>query len=416
MSSPRLVIISAGLAILLVALPATTARRPRYGGTLRVEIGAVVKSLDPMSDSANAEDSVAKWEMSSLVYEGHGPHAAMFVFDERERDKPAGPGPFHVTAFEAGKRAVLAATEDYRLGRPFVDSIEITMGRAARDRILDLELNKADFAEIPAEDARRAAEHGVRVSRSKPDELLALVFTGGDEPGRGKPVSAKAREAIALSIDRAAIVNFILQKEGEPTGGLLPQWSSGTAFLFSTATDTVHAKELSAQIVPAPKIVLGYDSGDSLEQAVADRIAVNVREAGVMVTTRAIPQPPGLAAPLDERIWKRTTATVDALLVRLSMPSPKPAETLELFSNEFGITTSMNSIFVLPSASAQEIYERERRVVGTFRVVPLVWLPRVYGLSARVRDWTPPGPGESWPLADVWLDGPVEAAVEEGKK
>jgi hypothetical protein len=49
-------------------------------------------------------------------------------------------------------------------------------------------------------------------------------------------------------------------------------------------------------------------------------------------------------------------------------------------------------------------------------VVPLVWLPRVYGLSGRVRDWTPPGPGESWPLADVWLDGPVEAAVEEGQK
>jgi hypothetical protein len=28
----------------------------------------------------------------------------------------------------------------------------------------------------------------------------------------------------------------------------------------------------------------------------------------------------------------------------------------------------------------------------------------VYGLSARVRDWKTPGPGESWPLADVWLD------------
>jgi hypothetical protein len=355
--------------------------------------------------AANSDEEPAKEQIDSLVYDVLEPKSKFTVN-----------GAFHVAAFEAGKRAVLAATEDYRLGRPFVDSIEIAMGRAARDRIVDLELNKADFAEIPAEDARRAAEHGVRVSRSKPDELLALVFTGGDEPGRGKPVSAKAREAIALSIDRAAIVNFILQKEGEPTGGLLPQWSSGTAFLFSTATDTVHAKELSAQIVPAPKIVLGYDSGDSLEQAVADRIAVNVREAGVMVTTRAIPQPLGLAAPLDERIWKRTTATVDALLVRLSMPSPKPAETLELFSNEFGITTSMNSIFVLPSASAQEIYERERWVVGTFRVVPLVWLPRVYGLSGRVRDWTPPGPGEGWPLADVWLDGPVEAAVEEGKK
>ena len=110
------------------------------------------------------------------------------------------------------------------------------MGRAARERIVDLELNKTDFAEIPAEDARRAAERGVRVSRSQPDELLALVFSGGaeagrseagrgeagrGEAGRGEAVDARAREAIALSIDRAAIVNFILQKEGEPAGGLI---------------------------------------------------------------------------------------------------------------------------------------------------------------------------------------------------
>ena len=70
-------------------------------------------------------------------------------------------------------------------------------------------------------------------------------------------IDARVREAIALSIDRAAIVNFILQKEGEPAGGLLPQWSSGTAFLFSTVADVVHAKELSAQIVPAAENRVG---------------------------------------------------------------------------------------------------------------------------------------------------------------
>ena len=387
--------------MLLVALPATTARRPRYGGTLRVEIGAVVKSLDPMTDSANAENSIAKWEINSLLYEGHGPHATTWVFDEHERDKPAGPGPFHVTAFEAGKRMVLAATEDYRLGRPFVDAIEITMGRATRERILDLELNKTDFAEIPAEDVRRAAEHGVRVSRSKPDELLALVFNGGDASARGKPVSAKAREALALSIDRAAIVNFILQKEGEPAGGLLPQWSSGTAFLFPTASDPVHAKELSAQIVPAPKIVLGYDSGDSLEQAVAERIVVNAREAGIRVTAR--PSHSGIDTGLD------------AELQRWRMISKTPGPTLNLFrlmTEGLGRPDPTTPSLATPEG----IYEAERAIVSSYRVVPLVWLPRVYGLSGRVRDWTPPGPGEAWPLADVWLDGPVEAAGEEGKQ
>jgi hypothetical protein len=401
----RLAASSVGLALLLGALPGTTARRPRYGGTLRMEIGATVTSLDPAVATANPEEAVAKEQIDSLIY------------DTREADGTfRGAGAFHVTAFEEGKRAVLAATEDYRLGRPFVDSIEITMGRAARERIVDLELNKTDFAEIPAEEARRASERGVRVSRSKPDELLALVFLPGTEPKRTRLADARVREAVALSIDRAAIVNFILQKEGEPAGGLLPQWSSGTAFLFSTVADVVHAKELSAQIVPAPKIVLGYDSGDSLEQAVAERIAVNSKEAGILVTARATPKPAWPLAPFDERLWKRTSAAVDALLVRVSMPSPKPAETLEDFASLLGITTAMSAHFVLPSASPEEIYERERGIVSSYRVVPLVWLPRVYGLSARVRDWTPPGAGEFWPLADVWLDGPVEAAVEEGKQ
>jgi hypothetical protein len=403
MSSPRLVITSAGLAIFLIALPATTSRRPRYGGTLRVEIGAKVTLLDPIADAPNAEEAEAKEEINSLIYEGGGPHAAGFVFDARDdekRHKLQTPGPFHVTAFEAGKRAILAATENYPQGRPFVDAIEITMGRAARERILDLELNKADFAEIPAEDARRAADRGVRVSRSQPDELLALVFVR-PEQGKAQRVDKRVREALALSLDRAAIVNFILQKEGEPAGGLLPQWSSGTAFLFSTATDPVHAKELSDQIVPTPKIVLGYDSGDSLEQAVAERIVVNAREVGIRVTARAS------RAGIDSGL--------DAELQRWRMISKAPGPTLSLFR-------LMTEGLARPDpttpslATPEGIFEAERAIVSSYRVVPLVWLPRVYGLSGRVRDWTPPGPGESWPLADVWLDGPVEAAVEEGKK
>ena len=377
--------------VLLTALPVKTARRPRYGGTLRVEIGTSIKSLDPAVPVANSDEEPVKEQIDSLIYDVVEPKTKFTVN-----------GAFHVTAFEAGKRAVLAATEDYRLGRPFVDSIEITMGRVARERILDLELNKTDFAEIPAEDARRAAEHGVRVSRSRPDELLTMVFLRGGGPKRSRVVDGRVREAIALSIDRAAIVNFILQKEGEPAGGLLPQWSSGTAFLFSTAADVVHAKELSAQIVPVPKIVLGYDSGDSLEQAVAERIAVDAREARIQLTAQAVR--PGLENASDAR------------LVRLRMQSKSPGLALESFIDTLGALTKIEDKALPDLASAEDIYNRERAIVSSYRVVPLVWLPRVYGLSGRVRDWTPPGPGESWPLADVWLDGPVEAAVEEGKK
>jgi Bacterial extracellular solute-binding proteins, family 5 Middle len=395
--------------VLAAAAPSRPARRPRYGGTLRVEIGAIVKSVDPTVAAANPEEAGAKGELDALLY------------DRRDEDGAfvgaAGSGSFRVSEWEAGKRAVLAANEDYRGGRAFVDSIEIQMGRSAHDRVLDLELNKTDFAQIPAELARQAADRGVRVSASQPNELLALVFL----KGRAATEDARAREAIARCIDRAAIVNFILQKEGEPAGGLLPQWSSGTAFLFSREADAPAAKEIWAQISPSPKLVLGYDSADTLEQSVAERIVVNAKEAGISLVSRAmpasgkasgygeIPKSPQRPSALRERQVESSTPRgdanhVDAQLVRLRMPSPLPSVSLAAFIDRLGPLVGINDSPLPKSASPEDVYYSERSIINGGLVVPLVRLPQVYGLSARVRDWKQPAAGESWPLADVWLE------------
>ncbi|MGC2421868.1 MAG: ABC transporter substrate-binding protein [Candidatus Acidiferrales bacterium] len=381
---PRSFLFLAVISIVLAATaPLESARRPHYGGALRVEIGAVVHSLDPAVASANSEEAAAKQQIDALIY------------DHRNSDGTfagsAGSGPFRIAEWEPAQRVVLAANDDYRDGRPFLDSVEIQMGRAPHDRILDLALGKADFSEIPPEQARHAAESGVRVSTSQPDELLALVFL----PGRPVAEDARVREALARSVDRAAIVNFLLQKEGEPAGGLLPQWSSGTAFLFSTATDAPGAKALASQIAPSPKILLGYDSADSLEQTVAERIAVDAQEAGIAITLAAQAAPGGAANP----------ANPDALLVRWKMPSSDPRDALANFLNASGSMAGLDPAPLPGAASPEQIYSRESAVVSSYRVVPLVWLPQVYGLSARVRDWSAPAPGDGWPLADVWLEG-----------
>ena len=366
-------------AVLAGAGRVESSRRPRYGGTMRVEIGAVIHSLDPAGAAADAEEAAAKDEIGALLY------------DQRNADGSfagvAGSGAFHIAQWESGKRLTLAANENVRGGRAFVDEIEIQMGRSAKERLLDLETGAADFAEIPPEEARRATERGMRVSASKPEELVALAFTAG------RPVSeeAGAREAVSRSIDRSAIVNFILQKEGAPAGGLLPQWSSGTAFLFPTAADAAGAKELWAQIAGSPRVALGYDAGDSLSEAIAERIAVNARDAGITLTTEAIP---ANAAP----------GSYDARLVRLRMKSAKPYDALLGFIAALAPATGIDTSPLPSSATAEQIYGRERDIVSSYRVVPIVWLPRVYGLGARVRDWNPPAAGEGWPLADVWLE------------
>jgi hypothetical protein len=226
--------------------------------------------------------------------------------------------------------------------------------------------------------------------------LVFLASRSGKE-------STRIREAIARCIDRAAIVNFILQKEGEPAGGLLPQWSSGTAFLFSTETDVHTAKEIWSQISPSPKLVLGYDSADTLEQSVAERIVVNAKEAGISLVSRAI-SASGEASPGQVEGLTRAVTHIDARLVRLRMTSPLPRIALTAFINRLAPVAGIVESPVPRSALPEDVYNCERSIMNSGLVVPIVWMPQVYGLSARVRNWKQPAAGESWPLADVWLD------------
>jgi hypothetical protein len=397
--SRRLAAISLALFVMLAALPARTARRPRYGGTLHVEISATLASLDPAVEVSTPEEAAAKSQIDGLIYD-HRDADGTFSGEQ-------GSGPFRVTTWEPGKHATLEANDNFREGRPFVDSIELTMGVSTHDRLLDLQLNKADLAEIPPQEARSASERGMRVSISKPDELLALVFNTADSAASRK---ASVRQAVAQSIDRAAVVNFILQKTGESAGGLLPQWSSGTAFLFPTTTDPARAKELWSQISPAPKLVLGYHSADPLEQSVAERIVVNAKEAGISITAEAIQNSAPKNAPVRSQ-----ASHVDVTLLRWRMPSPHPKDALRdiLLLLYAGPLAGVNSTPFPDSASPQDIYNQQRAILDKFTVVPLVWLPQVYGLSARVRDWTVPSPAEQWPLADVWLDTGTDAGADK---
>ena len=382
------------LALIAGAARVEASRRPKYGGMLRVEIGARVNSLDPSVAATGPEESAAKQEIEKLIGSNSGAAGGA-----------DGSGAFRIAEWEPGRHLTLAANEDYSGGRPFVDSIDIQMGRAVKDRLLDIELGKADFVEIPPEQARHASEQGIRVSTSQPDELVAVVFVAG----RSAAEDVRLREALSRAIDRGAIVNFILQKEGEAAGGLLPQWSSGTAFLFPTAADPSAAKEIAGQIGGSPRIVLGYDSSDSLEESLAERIAVDARESGIRVTPEALQN-------------DRVPSNCDARLMRLRMSSSDPGVALAGFFAALAPDVDVSgptepalpppglpkgtteTEWLATRASAENRYDAEHWAVNGYRVVPLVWLPEVYGLSARVRDWKAPAAGEGWPLVDVWLE------------
>jgi MarR-like DNA-binding transcriptional regulator SgrR of sgrS sRNA len=265
----------------------------------------------------------------------------------------AGTGPFKIARWDADKSATLAAHDGYWGGRPFLDTIEIQMGRGLSDQALDLEVGKADAVEVPLTELRRLRQRGTAISVTQPTETLALVF----ENAR---VSDSAREALALSIDRAAIHNVLLQRQGEISGALLPKWLSGYAFLFATERNVARARQLAA----GQTISFGYDRQDALIRAIAERVAVNASESGIAL--------------------RATTGPADVRLTRLPISSRDPMTALEDLA-------SIQKASVTGSA-----YETERAMLAGFRVIPLFHLPLAWALNPHVRN----GPR----LADVWLD------------
>jgi hypothetical protein len=313
-------------AISLAAL-ALAETRPRYGGTLRIETREAVETADPPQSGPGLGDLN---------------------------------GAFAITRWEAGRRAVYQAEENAAGGRPFVDAVDVQMAPPNRDRAI--ELGRADVVEVSPAEARRAAT----VWSSAPVKLIALVFDA-------RVQDARVREALALAVDRATIHKVLLQGQGEVAGGLLPQWVSGYAFLFATNRDVEKARSLVVAVPAAARsLTLATD-----DRAIADRVAVNARDAGLTVTV--------VAGNADVRLTRARIVSAEGatalagVAAALGLPEPARAETPEA------------------------LYAAERALLDGVRVIPLAHLPELYAVGPRVRG----GPGITalgeWRMEGVWL-------------
>ncbi len=389
------------------------ARRPRYGGTLRVEMSTAVQTMDPGANSELAglvfetlvrlDDHGAPqpWLAESWTHDAarkrwiftprsnvtlqngarwEPPGGVIAIADDRPIERiladlarpgsaivirsadgaPIGTGPFAVTKWDPGKAATLTAHGMYWGGRPYLDSIEVQMGRTSQQQALDLELGKADAIEVPVTDLRRLRQRNAHLAVSPPVEVLALVFDGP------RAIAPAVEEALALSIDRAAIHTVLLQREGEVSAALLPQWLSGYSFVFRTTRDVARARQLGAGAGP---LTLAYERSDALARSIAERIAVNANEAGLSL--RAVPGTAG-----------------EVRLVRLRITTSDPETAL----------ADLAAQLKQPPASGS-LYEMEKALLGNGRVIPLLHLPAAWQLSPKVHGWT-----GSARLEDVWLD------------
>jgi hypothetical protein len=343
MSSRWLAVLSP-LALILwsAACPARAATRPRYGGTLRVEVRQAIESADPPQTGPGMADLA---------------------------------GAFAIARWEAGRSATYAAREDAAGGRPFPDAVEIQMGRPLRDQASDLDLGKTDVVELGPNEARRLASVRETLS-SAPVRVVALVFGARVD-------DARVRQALALAVNRTAIHNVLLQGQGEISGALLPQWLSGYAFLFAVSADLARARMLAASAPPAARSFT-LEVEDAALRPMADRLALNARDAGLAVSVIA----PGQGrAPADARL----------LEARISSREGWPALA--------GVAAALGVAAPPRSDTPEELYAAERTLLEGFRVVPLFHLPDVYGVGPRVHGSGGISPLGEWRFESLWLEG-----------
>ena len=289
--------------------------------------------------------------------------------------KILGTGPFQIADWQPGKKLTLQAEEGYWNGRPFIDSIAIEMGKSFRDQMISLELGKTDLIEVAPEQARRTMMDGRHVVTSAPVELIALVFARD----RQSAEDGKQREAVSLSLDRASIRNVLLQGQGEPAAGILPNWISGYAFVFPVDANLRRGQELRGEVPRAPVWTLSYDAGDPLGRLIAERIALNARDAGIAL------QP-------------TLSVTADVRLVHVLLGSIDPHIALANVGASLGLSQPKFN-----GSSAEDLYQAESANLRTQRLIPLFQLPAAYALSPSVKAWNQERDG-TWGLQDVWLE------------
>ncbi|HUA14809.1 MAG TPA: ABC transporter substrate-binding protein [Verrucomicrobiae bacterium] len=294
-------------------------------------------------------------------------------------NKPIGSGPFQIVDWQPGKKLTLAANESYWGGRPFLEGIEIEMGRSYHDQLMELQLGRADLVEVAPEQMHRSALDSRAAESSAPVELMALAFTHDAQT----PEEKSLRQALALSVDRISIRNVLLQGAGQPAGGLLPNWMSGYEFVFPSEANLAAARQAREQAHAVPSWNLACDSNDPLARLVAERIILNARDAGLSMRLASGSSP-------------------DVRLMRIGLPSADPWVALSAVAAATGLTIANER-----GDSISDLYAAEEAILQTQRVVPLFHLPVSYASAPRLRDWMLRADG-TWNVADAWLGNGVQ--------
>jgi hypothetical protein len=186
----------------------------------------------------------------------------------------------------------------------------------------------------------------------------------------------------------------LLQDSAEPADAILPRWLSGyEPFVLSRPDRRLSRSDVTRLPLARRALTLRVDAADPVAKSIAERIAVDAREAGFTLTVQA---PAGLAPRPDIR------------LLRVPLTPATPERALAAFMATLGprtLTYVTGEPAPALNASLPEVHRVERDLLERSIIVPIVHVPEIYGLGERLDWWNGPvvTTTATWDLANVWL-------------
>jgi hypothetical protein len=153
---------------------------------------------------------------------------------------------------------------------------------------------------------------------------------------------------------------------------------TGYGFVFSTEPDLPRARRERSQVKTIPNWTLGYDATDPISQLLAERIALNSKDAGLSLQ----PTP---------------NAVADLKVLRIPLSTTAPWVALGQTAAAIGLPAPHKE-----TGSMEDIYAAEKALLASQRLLPLFHLPVSYAAATAVKGWLPRADG-TWQLDNIWL-------------
>jgi len=330
-----------------------------------------------------------------------------------------GAGPFRVISAERGERIVLAPNPGWPDGPPRLDPVVVRVVPDEVVRVLELArggvhlLEDAPEPELTTWLSRRP---DLAVRRGPGDSFDYLALNLRDP----RLADRRVREAIALALDRRALIAFVLGGAARPATGLLaPEHWAYTA-VAARRYDPRRARRLLDRAGfrdpdgpgPQPRFRLVYKTSTQVDRRrLAEAIQAALAQVGIAVDVRSYEWGTLYADVRNGSFELCALAWVgvgDPDLYRLAFHStmtPPAGYNRGAYASRVMDRLTAAGARTLDTESRRRIYARiQRRAARDLPVVPLWWEDRVVTQTARLRGFEPAPGGDLRGLARAWTE------------